>query len=164
MADKYNDFIRLTKSYLREIDYYRQSVVMLKDKSEEISTKLEGISAKIPAYAETISGHSELTQVEAETSKRIELEKSLTHCLDDLNGLKRHINRLESCIDTLDGREQEMIRLYYREKMTYEELAERIGWSSRTCMRRVQDATRHIALMLFGEKSKDNILFLEDKA
>ena len=163
MADKYNDFIRLTKSYLREIDYYRQSVIMLQDRSEEMRTKLEAISAKIPAYSESVSGHSELTQVEAEAGKRIEQERCLQRCLDDLRSLNRHIERIEACIDTLDTREQEMVTLYYRQKMTYEELAERIGWSPRTCMRRVQEATRHIALMLFGEKSKDNILFLEDR-
>lgn len=163
MADKYNDFIRLTKSYLRELDYYRQSVAILREKHDELSTKLKIIGAKIPAYAETVSGHSELTQVEAESEKRIEQEKALMRCTEDLTSLEKHIRRIEMCIDTLDDNEQEALKLYYRDKMTYSQLAMRLLWSERTCMRRVKEATKHIALMLFGEKSKESVLFLEDR-
>jgi DNA-binding Lrp family transcriptional regulator len=49
---------------------------------------------------------------------------------------------------------------YYAERKSYIEIADRQNMSERSCRRMVREATRKMALMMFGLKSKENIIFV----
>ena len=58
---RHNDYVKLTKDYLRNYPYYKQAVENMTDDIEEIKVRLADESPKTPSYGlETGGGHSEL--------------------------------------------------------------------------------------------------------
>jgi RNA polymerase sigma factor (sigma-70 family) len=161
MGQKYNDYLRLTKSYLREIDYYKTSARLLREKISDIEADLRGISTKIASYESTHGGYSDLNGIEAGTERRMQQESNLAKSKAELKIMEKHIAHIDVCINTLPAEEQNALRLYYIDKLTYGELSQKIGWSERTCKRKVMDATKSIAWMLFGDNVNQDVLFIE---
>ena len=74
--------------------------------------------------------------------------------------LKQQTEKLQSAMKRLSKEEQEAIRLFFFEGMNHEAIARTQMWSLRTCKRRVNDAVHKVALMLFGNRSKQTVAFV----
>lgn len=149
-----NDYIRLTKGYLRNLVYYR---VAISNMSEDIAEDKESIgSAKIIATYETNpGGASELNGVEASAEKSMRCSEQMRQLIK----LQRQVKKLERCIDSLSADEKEAVRMFYLYRQTYEEMSSSLHISISTCRRRVSKGTKAVAVMLFGERAGEQIQF-----
>lgn len=156
-----NDYVRLTKDYIKEMDLYEVHEKIIVARKKDLEESIKDVSTKIVKYEQNPGGSSELTTVEAETAKRLEWEKKLKQCDNELKTLRQHINRVKKCMEGLTQEEQEMLRLHYCVGATYEEMSDLMGWSPRTCKRRIHDIRDKVSLMLFGDKMKASYRFIE---
>lgn len=156
-----NDYVRLTKDYIREADLYKVHEKIIVARMEDLEESIKDVSTKIVKYEQNPGGSSELTAVEAETEKRLNWEKELKQCADELKDLRRHINRIHESLAGLNTEEREMLRLHYRVGATYDEISDLMGWSPSTCKRRVRKAIDDVTLMLFGDKMRGNYRFID---
>lgn len=155
-----NDYARLTKDYLQNISYYRVAIVNMTDGIREMEESLRDVSPKIASYEQTAGGASVLNIVEAESERRLLKIAECKEQLHELHKLKRQVEKIERGIASLPEEEKQAVTLFYIRKLTYKDMAEHLKWSERTCRRRVSAGTKNIALMLFGERAKRQILFV----
>ena len=161
MADiRHNDYIRLTANYLRDLAYDKGAVDNLTSRIKELKETLADVSTKIVGYEEKQGGQGELTPVEAEAEKRIADEKILSRCNKDLRKMQYHIFRVEKALDLLGEEDRQALILHYCDRRSYEDIANILKWSPRTCNRRVKEGTKLVAYMLFGDKAKENVYFV----
>ena len=148
-----NDYIRLTKSYLRNLVYYR---VAISNMTEDIKEDAESIgTAKIANYEANPGGASELNGVEAGAEKSIHCSEQMRQ----LSKLQRQVRKLEKCMENLPPEEKEAVRLFYLYRQTYEQMSSSLHISISTCRRRVSKGTKAVAVMLFGERAGEQIQF-----
>ena len=155
-----NDCLRLTKGYLRDIEYYRVAATNLQDTISELTENLRDVSTKIASYEQNPGGNSELTAVERESSKRMEMQDEQMKALKSLHELQKILTKVDRGLEHLTDEERNALMYYYAEKKSYLEIADRQNISERSCRRRVRDATRKMALMMFGLKSTEKVMFL----
>jgi DNA-directed RNA polymerase specialized sigma24 family protein len=60
----------------------------------------------------------------------------------------------------LPPEEQTAVKLFYIDRLNYNELARVMSWSERTVRRRVNSGTKAVAVMLFGPKAERNVQFV----
>ena len=147
-----NDYIRLTKSYLRNLVYYR---VAISNMSEDIAEDKESIGAAIASYETNPGGASELNGVEASAEKSMRCTEQMRQLIK----LQHQVKKLERCIDNLPADEKEAVRMFYLYRQTYEEMSSSLHISISTCRRRVSKGTKAVAVMLFGERAGEQIQF-----
>lgn len=158
---KYNDYLKLTKDYLKNFAYYRQAITSISEDIEDIHRQLATESIKAPAYgSDTSGGFSELNGTERAAEKRIRLSKVSEELEENCRVLKRQMKKVTAAIATLPEEEQEAIRMYYMDHLNYYAMSERLHLSERSCKRRVSKATHNIALMLFGLTAQRDVFFV----
>ena len=158
---KYNDYLKLTKDYLKNFAFYRQAITSISEDIEDIQRQLATESIKAPAYgSDTAGGFNELNGTERAAENRIRLTRVSKELQENCRVLKRQMNKVTAAIDTLPVEEQEAIRLYYMERLNYYAMSERLHLSERSCKRRVSHATHNIALMLFGLTARRDVFFV----
>jgi DNA-directed RNA polymerase specialized sigma24 family protein len=155
-----NDYIRLVKDYLRDVEYCRVAASNLHDSIKELEENLRDVSTKIASYEQNPGGNCELNAVEMESSRRIEQEQQLNDAVKNYQRLQNHLARVDRSLQCLTDEEQKALMYYYAERKSYLEIADRQNMSERSCRRMVREATRKMALMMFGLKSKENIIFV----
>ncbi len=156
-----NDYVKLTRDYLRNIGYYRIAVANMSTDIKDLESRIQDVPIKITDYGlEPPGGGSELNGVEREAESKMEAEEDYKRKSAELKQLSRQIDRLEICIDNLPDEEQKAVKLFYIDRLNYGELACAMGWSERTVKRRVSSGTRAVAVMLFGPKAEKTVQFV----
>jgi RNA polymerase sigma factor (sigma-70 family) len=157
-----NDYIKLTRDYLRNIGYYRIAVANMGTDIKDLESRMRDVPIKIADYgAEPPGGGSgELNGVERAAESKLEVAEDYKRKSAELKQLSRQIDRLENCISNLPEEEQKAVKLFYIDRLNYGELACAMGWSERTVRRRVNSGTRSVAVMLFGQKAEKTVQFV----
>lgn len=155
-----NDYIKLTKNYLRNIGYYQIAVANMTDDIKEMEESLRDVPTKIASYEQNPGGNSELNGVEAETERRQKERLRYEEQTQELHKLQRQVQKLERCIDNLPKEEKEAICLFYVHKLSYGDMMDSLHISHSTCRRRITNGTRAVAIMLFGDKADRQIQFV----
>ena len=162
MSYCYNDYLKLTKEYLRSLNYYREAEKNLSASLTDIDVELGGVSIKSANAADEIHGvSSELTSVERAAAYRINLENRYTEIIRERNLLRKHIDKLTRAINTLPPAEQEVIKLFFADCMSYTKISETLNYSERTIKRRMHNAIRSIAVILFGDRANRRMEFIQ---
>ncbi|MBR2215979.1 MAG: hypothetical protein IJ849_09505 [Selenomonadaceae bacterium] len=158
---KYNDYLKLTKDYLRNYPYYKQAVKSITEDITDIRERLALESPKTAKYStESGGGYSELNGVEQAANKRMWLERRCDELQENRRALQRQTEKVDAAVNALSTEEQKIIQLFYFEGLTHQALAERIHLSERSSRRRVKKATDSIALMLFGLDAQKTFFFI----
>lgn len=158
---KYNDYLKLTKDYLKNFAYYRQAINSISEDIEDIRKQLATESIKAPAYgSDTSGGFNELNGIERAAENRIRLTKVSEELQENCRVLERQMKKVTAAINTLPEDERQAVQMYYMDRMTYGVISEKLHLSERSCKRRISKATRSIAFMLFGLTANRNVFFV----
>lgn len=149
-----NDYIKLTKGYLRNLVYYQVAVSNMNDDLEEIRKTLG--DAKIASYETNPGGASELNGVEAKAEKALQYREKL----EQMRKLQVQVEKLERSIEKLPDSEREAVRMFYIYRQSYEEIMQSLHISHSTCRRRISNGTRNVSVMLFGDKALEQVKFV----
>ena len=158
---KYNDYLKLTRDYLRNYPYYKQAVEAITKDIGYMQDRLAHESPKTAKYgADTGGGYSELNGVEQAANKRMWLERRCEELQENRRALQRQLEKVDAAVNALSTEEQKIIQMFYFDGLTHQALAQRIHLSERSSQRQVRRATNRIALILFGLDAQQNIFFL----
>jgi len=155
---KYNDCLKMTRSYLRNYVGHQQAVKTITEDVEGIKAQLAGVGGMTASYGQR-GGFQELDAIEGAAEKRRDLRLRAAILLGYRDDLMNHLDRLELAIRRLSMEEREAVKLHFEERKSYREMAEEIHLSERSCRRRVSGAVRGVAGFLFGELAEKEVWF-----
>lgn len=159
MEREYNDYLQLTRKYLRNYSIYLEAVENLTRRLRDIEVELGTVSISSPVFDEG-GGKGELTSVERAADRRIERRDQYNELFEQRKRLRRQIQTTRNAIDALPKEEQEALKLFFFENKNHEAISRVLHWSLRTSQRRVNDAVRKVALMIFGEEATQAVAFV----
>lgn len=158
----HNDYLKLTKDYLREYETYKAAVKAITQAVCDLRRGLAGQTIKTVRYDDVPGGGGAgLNSVEQAAENRIHDEDRLTALEQELGRLKTQVQRIGFALAALGGEEMTIVEMFYFQRLGYAVMATRIHASERTCRRRVHDVTQKIALLIFGIRTKEKVMFLK---
>lgn len=158
---KHNDYITLTKSYLREYTPLKSAECNLLELIDGIDLELQDVSVKAAAYgAEQAGGVKELTDTEQAAEKRLHLAHRRWELIQYWRRVSSLCKRIDTALTSLPPEERQLIQLYYFDRVGYTEISRIMHSSERSCRRRVQQVTTQVASMLFGPFAKEQVMFV----
>lgn len=158
----HNDYLKLTKDYLREYETYKAAVKAITQAVCDLRRGLAGQTIKTVRYDDVPGGGGAgLNSVEQAAENRIHDEDRLTALEQELGRLKTQVQRIGFALAALGGEEMTIVEMFYFQRLGYAVMATRIHASERTCRRRVHDVTQKIALLIFGIRTKEKAMFLK---
>lgn len=156
-----NDYIMLTKSYLKNYASYQQELQSIDRGILERKIELQSEPIKIATYGHTTrEGSGELNSTEHAATNRLRLRQEIQVLECDKSILSGHIERMKEAVSTLSEEATELVKMIYIEQRSYKVASEKLHCSERWCKERTNRAIRDIAVCLFGEKVKNNIIFV----
>lgn len=156
----YNDYLKLTRAYLKNLPFYRRAADNLEMDIRDAREQLKEITVRAVSYEGVSGGTGELTPTERAAEARLRSAERISSQELEYRALRNQCKRLELAIETLPPEEREAIELIYFEHFSYAAMARRLFLSERTCKRRLNQGVRKIAVMLFGLKAEERILFV----
>lgn len=118
-----------------QMKQYRQLTAEIAELEEERAALAEGrLPASWPISERVMGGR--MSDVTAETAEKMwELAELMAVKLNHLISLRAEI---EGWLDCFEPEERRILRLYYVDGLTWEEVAERVGYSSRHLSRKIK--------------------------
>ena len=159
MERECNDYLQLTRKYLRNYCYYCEAIKNLTQELDDIQAGLRAVSIASPGFGAG-GGRGDMTPTERETDLRIEQKNKYMELACERTTLRQQTEKLKSAMGKLPKEEQEAIRLFFFEGMDYSAITRVQPWSLRTSQRRVNEAVHKVALMLFGTRATQNVAFV----
>lgn len=158
----HNDYLKLTKDYLREYETYKAAARAITQTVCDLRRGLAGQTIKTVKYDDVPGGGGAgLNSVEQAAETRIHDEARLAVLEQELERLKMQVQRIGFALAALEGEEMTIVEMFYFQRLGYAVMATRIHASERTCRRRVHDVTQKIALLIFGIRTKEKVMFLK---
>lgn len=158
----HNDYLKLTKDYLREYETYKAGVKAITQTVCDLRRGLAGQTIKTVKYDDVPGGGGAgLNSVEQAAETRIHDKARLAVLEQELERLKMQVQRIGFALAALEGEEMTIVEMFYFQRLGYAVMATRIHASERTCRRRVHDVTQKIALLIFGIRTKEKVMFLK---
>lgn len=93
MEREYNEYLQLTRKYLRNYAIYTEAVENLTRRLRELEVELSAVSISSPMGGEG-GGKGELTPVEREADRRIERRDQYNELFEERNRMKKKDNLL----------------------------------------------------------------------
>lgn len=155
----YDDYIKLTKMYLRSYYMLKSSLEYLEDRKKIYENRLNSyldVSAGVANYGGGVSsGGSSFSEgvVDRTAEKREKVQEKLKKIIDDIYSLKIIINKIDNAYSRLDDRDKKIIRQHYYDREKWQVVANTIYASPRWSKRKGSDAIKKMALMLFCDNS-----------
>lgn len=161
---KTNDYINTTKTYLKQYNLLIQYLENVRESLEDIDSRLTGGEVKAVTYDKGVRGSCcDVNGIARQVFKRMDLKDERERLQADTAPIERHIKRIESSLEQLTADERGILLDYYAKKLNYAQLVEKYHYSDRWCRRILRQAERKMAIMLFGTKATEPILFLGDE-
>ena len=157
-----NDYIGVTKSYLRNYNLYTEYLNNARHTLADIDKQLASESIKTSRYGnEPSGGYSELNGIEMSATRRMELEQEREDLCKEMYSVERVISCINRSIPKLTEDKQKLIRGFYFAKKSYIELTMDYHVSKEWCRNLLRQAESELAIMVFGMKAKPaiNILY-----
>lgn len=161
---KCNDCIKLTKDYLKNLNYREQALKNIDLDIKELETELADVPISISKYStEPNGGTSELNAVESMTYSRDKKADELRALKRSREKLSNHLSKMKYSIQCLSEDEQNLLELIYDKRLTLMLAGEKLGYSERTCARRLNDAVTSLASMFFGSNAYEAVYFIRQQ-
>lgn len=154
----YNDYIFLTKKYLRNYNKFKLTAKVLENdiqSKEKLLDESSDIGAAIAKYGDMPSGgHSELNAVEAACERHMKTAKEIQDKKNDLANLKGLLSKIEIALTAVDYDIREIVSDYYIDGYSWEQISIRHHYSARWCRERCKKAVADMAAVIFGMKAQ----------
>lgn len=158
---KHNDYITLTKSYLREYPSLKSAERNLLELIDGIDLELQDVSVKAAAYGvDHAGGAKDLTDTEQAADKRLHLTHRRWELIQYWRRVSSLCKRIDTALTALSSDDRQLMQSYYFDRIGYTEVSRVMHSSERSCRRRVQQVTTQVASMLFGPFAKEQVMFV----
>lgn len=158
---KHNDYLTLTKNYLREYMPLKLAEHNLLETIDGIDLELQDVSVKAAAYGtDPGGGAKELTATEQAAAERIRLAHRRWELVQYWRRIYSFCKRMDTALASLSPEDKRLVQLYYFDRIGYAEISRITYTSERSCRRQIQQITSRLAVTLFGPFARDKIMFV----
>ena len=145
--NEYNDYIAITRRWLKDYNLFKVTIKNMNKNIEAQQQILEyGDSPK--------GGGAELNAVEMAADDRIKRQQDIYEAMMNRDDIQRHIDRLDSAIDSLEDEDREVLQEHYLEGDSWEHIGHNRHYSEQWARKKGGKALRQVAFILFGLKAK----------
>lgn len=160
---KTNDYINATKIYMKQYNLFIQYLTNTSESLKDIERRLTGGEIKAVAYDKGTRGScADVDGIARQVFKRMDLEDERKMLIAESEPIANHIKRLDQSINQLDKDERGILIDYYWYHLSYSQLVDKYHFSERWCRRLLRQAEKKMAIMLFGTKATEPVLFLQN--
>lgn len=157
-----NDYLRLTREYLKNMAYREQALANLKMDIGELESEVNGISVKSSSLSDMPKSQDGEASVERQYFILEEQKRQLSQLRTNSARLENHLRKLHGSMGRLPDDQQDVLRLVYLKGCTIAYAGSQLGLSERSCSRKLSTAVQTLAEMLFGACSRESIYFVKD--
>lgn len=152
-----NDYIDLTKKYLKKYHVFQLAAKALADdissKEELIQSSLD-VSAAVARYGDMPGGgNSELNGVEAACERHLQIQAEIESMKNDLAAVKSRLAKIDAALKVNDDVVRKMIEAYYMDGFSWEQISLTYHYSQRWCREKTKKAVKDMAVVIFGIKA-----------
>jgi hypothetical protein len=149
---EYDDYIKLTRQYLKKYNQIKIAVQNLNDEIRAQEMLLENESIPSVRYGDDAvsGGRGELTSTEAAADRRIKAERRIERMRQEKNELERILRKVDRALEGVSELDCELIRGHYINGESWQELGDRHFCSEKWARDRGGRALREVAYMVFG--------------
>lgn len=152
-----NDYIDLTKKYLRKYHVFQLTAKALEDdikiKEQILSASLD-VGAAVAKYGDApTGGNSELSEVEAACDRHLQIEAEVRHMKNDLSALRSRMAKIRTALGVNDDNVRQIVEDYYMNGYSWEQVSCMHNYSPRWCREKANKAVRDMAVVIFGMKA-----------
>lgn len=152
---EYNDYVNLTRRYLKS---YKQLQITVKNLDDEIAAQemeLKGESVAIAHYGDNnVRGTSELNATEAAANRRIKIEHSISAMKKDKEEIERLLRKINRALEGLNEADKTLVIGYYIDGYSWQQLAQQNYCSEKWTRDKGNKALKEVAFMVFGRVVK----------
>ena len=154
--NEYNDYISITRRWLKDYNLFKVTVKNMNQDIEAQQKILDyGPVAPIAKYGDSVpGGEAELNSVETATDDRIKRQEEIYKTMLNRDDIQRHIDRIDSAVDSLDAEDREIIQEHYFEGDSWEHIGHNRHYSEQWARKKGGKALKQVAFILFGLKAK----------
>ncbi len=154
MSAEFNDYIRLTRGYLKDYNRMRTCIRTWEKEKKEIEYELSSLPMAVSRYGGELGGGSgELSVVERLAQTRIKLTNRLFQIEHDVKELHRVMKKIENAVAALDPETRDIVWSHYVEGKKWYDVAD-VHYLSYSCAsQKGYRAIRVVACMIFGQKA-----------
>lgn len=147
---EYNDYVNVTKQYLKNYNQFRTTIENLKQGIEE--TKQECVPvAPIASYSDMPRGAaSELNSVESNASANMMRMNTIIAMERDIERIEKLLDKLTRSIDSLSAEDKRLIEDVFIKCKTWREVSESRYISEKWAREKTNAVVKDIARMMFG--------------
>lgn len=152
----YNDYVVLTKRYLKSYSYLKKSVEFMKAEIEALETEMRlDVTPPVSKYSdEPAGGYQELNKVEAAADKHIRLQGRIAALREDMLSTQRLLDKVDGAMQRLSKKEKAIVLDHYLDGVGWDEVGDRYHYSGKRAGEIGRKALENVALMLFGIKAR----------
>lgn len=150
----YNDYVMLTKQYLRKYEQLKYTAESMRKQADDIREELamENAAAPIAKYGGQVGGGSaELNAVESNVACRIRKEEQARIYDREAKRIENRIALVDHAYASLDAEAKELVRGYYFESQRWQDLADVLHISEDWARKSGARAVRKMAAVIFGQ-------------
>ena len=154
--NEYNDYIAITRRWLKDYNLFK---VTVKNMNKDIEAQQQildmGSAAPVAKYGDIPKGGSpELNAVEMAADDRIKRQQDIYKAVMNRDDIQRHIDRIDSAIDSLEDEDREVLQEHYLQGDSWEHIGHNRHYSEQWARKKGGKALRQVAFILFGLKAK----------
>ena len=151
MQTEFNDYLRLTRAYLKDYKKMKSAIELWRGERRELVDRLQVIGAGTAKYGDASSGgYSVLNNLERQVEDRMKLQKRVDTIDHDTHELAGLIRKLDNAIATLDAETQRILRAHYIEGRTWYDIADEQVASYDAVRQKGSRAIHDIARLIFS--------------
>lgn len=149
---EYNDYVQTTREYLKRYHEFKATIENLNDEIEAQEELLKiNPSAPVPKYGDdTGGGKGELTPVESEASKRIEIQERIEGKKQEVARIERAMRKVDRALEALPDQERSLVEGYYFQHKRWMDLANELFVSEKWASKLANKVVKRMAGMIFG--------------
>lgn len=151
---EYNDYVGLTKRYLKSYSQLKITVENLTEEIEAQKNLLQGESVAISRYDSQPGGGSselsELNATEAAASRRIKIEQQISTMKKDKEEIERLLRKINRALEGLNDADKALVIGYYIDGYSWQQLSQQNYCSEKWVRDKGNKALKEIAFMIFG--------------
>ena len=155
---EYNDYVSLTKRYLKNYNQFKVSVENMKEDIRSLEESIEKslhVSAPIAKYGDEPSGGtSELNSVERAADQLVQMKQRLCVMKTDMGELSKVIVKIDRALGGLKEKDVEIINERYFYGYSWEQIGDKHCYTAKWARDRGSEAVKQLAFMMFGMKVK----------
>ena len=161
MKYKINEYNKLIRQSLKSFNFYSTALENIENRITELKKELETVKIKTTNYGERTSRGGEGSEVERLAEKRAAKQAEIDILELDHARLAGYLKRLNNALAALPKNDFDLIKSVYIEQKSREAICQMLFCSERSLHYSLRRIEGELALMLYGLKARERVLFVE---